>query len=236
MTRFVAFASTLAVCGALSVAATSAPAAAATCPEPNFLCEKIENFEVFGTLHDKKLNQDVQLKEGAFNGIVAITGISPITGVIQGVTTAKPFEAPIKLFGLTAKVGLTFEEVGEANGVLDQIEPAGNCLAAPSELCVHESIPTQANLGFTSITLFGLKIPLHCKTSKTVSLPLEEDLMLFAELLNPKVGSHFTGETTFPSISCNFFEEPLTAVFNSVLLTSLFSGPGNTYSLFVKHP
>jgi hypothetical protein len=231
-TRFVAFATTLALCGGLSVAATSAPASAAECPAMSFLCEKIEGFEVFGTLHDKKLNQDVQLKEGAFNGIVAITGVAPITGIIEGVTTAKPFEAPIKLFGIETKVGLTFEEVGEAKGVLDQIEPTGNCLAAPSELCVHESIPTQANLGFTSITLFGVKIALNCKTSSTVSLPLEENLMLFAELLNPKVGSHFTGETTFPSIKC---EGPAGAI-EGIVLTRLFSGPGNTYSLFVKHP
>jgi hypothetical protein len=241
-TRFVAFASVLAAVGAISVAATSAAsadiceseAAAGKLPAGTLLCNSIENFEVSGTLTDKKLNQSVELKEGTFNGFVAITGVGPITGVIHGVTAAKPFEATIKLFGLPTKVGLTFTQVGESNGVLNQIAPTGNCLAAPEELCVHESIPTSANLGFTSITLFGLKIPLHCKTSSPVSLPLEENLMLFGELLNPAIGSHFTGTTTFPSISCNFFEEPLTAIFNSVLLTSLFSGPGNSYSLFVK--
>jgi hypothetical protein len=243
-TRFLAFASTLAAVGAISVAATSAAsaeiceteAAAGKLPAGTVFCKSIENFEVSGTLTDKKLNQSVELKEGAFNGFVAFTSFafSNIHGDLHGVTTAKPFEAPIKLFGLTTKVGLTFEEVGEAEGEIQgPIPPSGNCMASEI-LCVHESVPTKANLGFTSITLFGLKLPLHCKTSTPVNLPLEENLGLFDELLNPSVGSHFTGTTTFPSISCSFVQEPLTALFNSVLLTTLFSGPGNTYSLFVK--
>jgi hypothetical protein len=233
-TRFVAFATAVVAAGALSVAATSA-ASAATCPEGTILCKSIENFEVSGTLTAKKLNQTIELKGGTFNGFVALSSFVPIAGELDGVTSIPPFEAPIKLFGLTTKVGLTFEEVGEAKGTLTGAAAGtGNCAANPAGICVTESIPTSANIGFTSITLLGLKLPLSCKTSKPASLPLEETLLLFEELLNPAVGSHFTGTTTFPSVTCEFFKEPLTALFNSALLTSLFSGPGNNYSLFVK--
>jgi hypothetical protein len=240
-TRFVAFASTLVAVGALSVAVTSAASAETICereakagklPEGTVFCESIENFEVSGTLTDKKLNQSVELKEGTFNGYVAFKSFFPVEGSLNGVTAAKPFEATIKLFGISTKVGLTFTQVGEANGSLTSVAAGtGNCAANPEGICVHESVPTKANLGFTSITLFGLKIPLSCQTSSPVNLPLEENLLLFEELLNPLVGSHFTGTTTFPSIKCTEF---LTGPFNSVLLTTLFSGPGNGYSLYVK--
>jgi len=240
-TRIVAFATMLAAVGALSVAVTSAASATTICereaaanklPAGTVFCESIENFEVSGTLTAKKLNQSVELKEGTFNGYVAFQSFAPIKGNINGVTSAKPGEAPIKLLGLETTLGFTFEQVGEANGVLDQVASGtGNCANNPGGICVHESIPTQANLGFTSIKLLGLKIPLNCKTSKPVSLPLEEDLLLFEELLNPAVGSHFTGTTTFPSVKCT---NEIFALLNSSLLTSLFSGPGNNYSLFVK--
>lgn len=233
-TRFVAFATAVVAAGALSAGVASV-ASAATCPEGTLICQPINNFEVSGTLTAKKLNQTIELKGGTFNGFAAIKTFVPVTGIIQGVTSIPQFEAPIKLFGLTTKVGLSFEEVGEASGVLNQVAGGtGNCANNPAGICVLETIPTSANIGFTSINLFGLKLPLHCKTSKPVSLPLESNLLLFEELLNPAIGSHFTGTTSFPSVSCNFFEEPLTALFNSALLTSLFSGPGNTYSLFVK--
>jgi hypothetical protein len=240
-TRLVAFATTLVAVGALSVAATSAASAETICereakagklPAGTEFCESIENFEVSGSLEVKKLNQSVELKEGTFNGYVAFTSFAPVSGSLNGVTAAKPFEATIKLFGLPTKVGLTFEQVGEANGSLTQTEfGTGNCANNPSGLCVHESVPTQANLGFTSITFFGLKIPLSCKTATPVNLPLAEDLLLFEELLNPLVGSHFTGTTTYPPIHCSEF---LTGLFNSALLTTLFSGPNNNYSIFVK--
>jgi hypothetical protein len=233
-TRFVAFATAVVAAGALSAGVTSA-ASAAECPAGTLLCKQIENFEVSGTLTAKKLNQTITLPSGGtFNGFVALSSFVPIAGSLDGVVAVPAFEAPVKLFGLTTKVGLTFTSP-EAKGSLTGV-PAGtgNCANNPAGLCVNEKIPTSATIGFTSITLFGLKLPLHCKTASAVSLPLEENLLLFEELLNPAVGSHFTGTTSFPPVSCNFFEEPFTALYNSALLTSLFSGPGNNYSLFVK--
>jgi hypothetical protein len=245
-TRFLAIASTLAAVGAISVAATSAASAATICeteasklPAGTVFCKSIENFEVSGSLTAKKLNQSIELKEGTFNGYAAFTSLAffeqNVHGVIHGTVSVPPFEATIKLFGLSTKVGLSFTQEGPSEGVIESVaDGTGNCANIPTAPCVKETIPTKANIGFTSITLFGLKLPLHCKTAKPASLPLEENLLLFQELLNPEVGSHFTGTTTFPPVTCNFFEEPLTALFNSALLTSLFSGPGNSYSLFVK--
>jgi len=240
-TRILVFASTLGAVGAMSVAATSAASAETICereaaanklPAGTILCESIENFEVSGSLGVKKLNQSVELKEGTFNGYVAFQGISPVKGVIGGVTAAKPFEASLKIFGIPTKVGLTFEQVGTVSGSLDSILPEGtpSCEALPEFPCVHETIPTTAKIGFSSITILGLKIPLNCAASP-VSLPLEENLLLFQELLNPSIGSHFVGTTTYPKVKCT---NELFALLNSSLLTSLFSGPGNSYSLFVK--
>jgi hypothetical protein len=200
-------------------------------PPGTIVCFGVENWEVSGSLTDRKLNQSLELKEGTFNGFSAFTNIEPVTGVIHGVAAVKPFEATIKLFGTSTKVGLTFEEVGEANGSINEIaHGTGNCVVAPEELCVHESIPTQANLGFTSITLFGLKIPVSCKTVTPVSLPLEEDLMLFGELFNPQVGSHFMGTTTFPPVKCG----GAFGIVDSVVLSALFSGPNNRYSIKIR--
>jgi hypothetical protein len=210
-------------------------AAAGKLPAETVFCKSIENYEVSGALTVQKLNQSIEVKEGTFNGFVAFTrfilGLN-LEGALRGTVAIKPSETTLKLFGMPSKVGLTFEQVGEAEGSLTGAElGSGNCASNPELPCVHESIPVKANIGFTSLTLFGLKFPLQCKTSTPVNLPLEENLLLFAELLNPTVGSHFTGTTTFPSIHCSEF---FTGLFNSALLTNLFSGPGNTYSLFVK--
>jgi hypothetical protein len=207
-----------------------AEAAAGKLPAGTFYCDSLQNYEVSGALTVKKLNQAIEVKEGTFNGFLALTGFVPIEGEVHGAVAIKPYEATIKVFGTPTKVGLSYEQVGESEGSLTGVPP-GNCAESLGDLCVHESIPTKANIGFTSITWFGLKFPLSCKTSTPVNLPLEENLLLFEELLNPGVGSRFTGTTTFPSIRCTEF---LTGFFNSALLTNLFSGAGNTYSLFVK--
>jgi hypothetical protein len=207
-------------------------AAAGKLPAGTFFCKSVENWEVSGALTVKKLNQAIEVKEGTFNGFLALTSFTPIEGDLHGTVAIKPSEATIRVFGTPTKVGLTFEQVGEAEGLVTSVlAGTGNCAISLGDRCVHESVPIKANIGFTSITFFGLKFPLSCKTTTPVNLPLEENLLLFEELLNSTVGSHFTGTTTFPSISCTEF---FTGFFNSSLLTSLFSGSGNTYSLFVR--
>jgi len=236
--RIAALGATLAAVGAMAVATTSASAAfPVNCEEAKPeapLCENFTEFEVFGSLGIKKLNQTIELKEGKFNGYLELLSLYPITGIVHGVTTVKPFEVPIKLFGISSKVALTFEQVGNVNGSLTQLATATgspNCEQNPSEPCVNLSVPTEVNIGFTSLTIFGFKFPLHCKTSKPFSLPLSENLRLNEELLDFEVGSHFTGTDTFPSVTCS---NELFASLNSSILTSQFSGPENTYSLFIR--
>jgi len=202
--------------------------AAGKLPPGTLSCISLENHEVLGRLTDRKLNQSIELQEGTFNGFVAFTSFFPIGGTIHGIIAAKPFEATIKVFGVAAKVGLTFEQVGEANGSIEEIARS-NCPAELFQRCFHESIPTQVNLGFTSITLPGVTIPLSCKTATPVSLPLEANLLGPAETINGG-GSHFTGTTTFPTVKC---EGPLGTV-ESVVLSALLSGPNNAYSITIR--
>jgi len=235
--RIAALGAILAAVGAMSFATASASASTpVTCEEAKStapICENFTEFELFGSLGVKKLGQTVELKEGRFNGYIELLDLFPITGVVHGVSTVKPFEVPVKLFGTSAKVGLTFEQVGNVNGSLKEIANAGNpnCELNPSEICVNLSVPTEVNIGFTSVTIFGLKFSIKCKTSKPFLLPLSENLRVNEELLDFEVGSHFTGTDTFPSVSCG---RELLGSFNSKLLTEDFSGPENTYSLYIR--
>jgi hypothetical protein len=234
--RVAAIGATLAAVGTMAVAATSASAAALNCEEAKStapICENFVQFEASGTIQDKKANEAIPLNEGRFNGYLELLSLQPITGQVHGLVTSQPQEVEAKLFGLPAKLGVTFEQVGVTNGSLTQLSPEGNpnCERIPTEVCVNLSVPTEANIGFTSLTVFGLKFSLKCKTSKPISFPLSDNLMLNEELLNFEVGSHFVGTTTFPSVTCGteFFKS-----LNENLLTSDFSGPENAYSLFIR--
>jgi hypothetical protein len=94
------------------------------------------------------------------------------------------------------------------------------------------SVPTLANIRFTSITTSeGPNFAMECETSTPISFPLLENLRLTEELLNFEVGSHFTGTITFPTVTC--VKEPRQKR-NERLLTEAFSGPENSYSLFIR--
>jgi len=227
---------TLVAMGAMAVATASASAAPLTCEEAKStapICVNFVQFEASGSITDKKLNEPIPLNEGRFNGYLELVNLAPITGLVHGLVTSQPQEVEVKLFGSPAKLAVTFEQVGVTNGSLNQIAAEGspNCERIPTEVCVNLSVPTEANIGFHSITVFGLKFSMNCKTSKPISFPLSENLMLFEELLNFEVGSHFTGTTTFPSVTCG---PELFKFLNESLLTSNFSGPENPYSLFIR--
>jgi hypothetical protein len=233
--RIAAIGAALAAVATTAVAATSASAAALNCEEAKStapVCENFVQFEASGSIIDRKLNEAIPLNEGSFNGYLELLDLQPINGVVHGLVTSQPQEVEIKLFGQPAKLGVTFEQVGVTTGSLKQLVPEGspNCERIPEEICVNLSVPTEANIGFTSLTIFGLKFSLKCKTATPISFPLSENLMLYEELLNFEVGSHFTGTTTFPSVKCNEFLSFIT----EPLLTSEFSGPENSYSLFIR--
>jgi hypothetical protein len=233
-----ALGATLVAMGAMAVASATASAVAPlTCAEAKSeakICEDLVEFEASGSITDRKLNQAIPLKEGRYNGYLELQNLFPVSGLVHGLVTSQPLEVEVKLFGSPAKVGVTFEQVGVVTGSLTQIEPKGspNCELNPvEEVCVTLSVPTEANIGFTSVTVFGLKFPMKCKTSKPIVFPLTENLRLVEELLNFEVGSHFTGTTTFPSVTCG---AELFKFLNESFLTSDFSGPENSYSLFIR--
>jgi hypothetical protein len=227
---------TLAAIGTMALAATSASAAPLNCEEAKTeapLCLNFVEFEAGGTLFDKKLNQEIPLNEARFNGYLELLSISPVEGNVHGLVTSKPIETSVKVLGTTAKVGVQFEQVGVTNGKLTQIASAGspNCEQNPAEPCVTLSVPTEANIKFSSITIFGIKFSISCETSKPIQFPLSENLQLFGELLDYEVGSHFVGTTEFPSVKCG---NELFKFINEPLLTDDFSGPGNSYSLYIR--
>jgi len=227
---------TLAAMGAMAVATASASAAPLTCEEAGStapLCLNFVQFEASGSLIDKKLNEPIPLNEGRFNGYLELVSLAPITGFVHGLVTSQPQEIPTRLFGHNAKLTVTFEQVGITSGTLNQIPVEGspNCERIPTEVCVNLSVPTEANIGFTSLTSSGTNFSMNCKTSKPISFPLSENLMLNEELLNFAVGSHFVGTTDFPPVTCA--KEPRQNK-NERLLTETFSGPDNPYSLFIR--
>ena len=233
--RIAALAATLAAIGAMSVAA--APASAFTpCTAEEAMkgeCLPItptfNNWTVTGSLKIKKLeNQTVNLPAGSTfsgKGVLALrkTGIS---GEITGHTAIPPFSAPLTVFGIPTVVGLTFTEVGSVEGKVSSTNPA---LCGGNPTCVNLSVPFKANMGITSVTIFGLKIPTQCQTVTPVSFPLSTNLTLLEIVA---VGSHFEGTTTLPNIKCS-------GLFGGILgpvLSFLMSGPENAYSFNINPP
>jgi hypothetical protein len=118
-------------------------------------------------------------------------------------------------------VGLEFTRVGSIEGSV------GESATIPGDFSL--SLPAKANIGFSSITIFGLKIPTTCVTSEPLAFNLLDTLSL-EELLSS--GAHFMGTTKFPALKC----EGSTGALDSTILTSLFSGPSNPYSMTIAPP
>lgn len=214
MSRMISRLAALAACltmGALVVATS----ASALTIQPRF-----EKWTVTGGIFDKKLNQPINLPAGSeFNGS-AVVELNTLTGTVDGTVTAPPFKTTLKILGQSAETGVTFTEVGEAEGSV-----------APSSTPGLETltVPAAANIGFTSLKILGLSIPTACKTSSPVSFPLIDNLTL-VELVS--TGAKFAGTAALPRISCS----GLLGFLESSLLTQLLSGPNNPYSLAFAPP
>jgi hypothetical protein len=217
----------------VSLAAILAVAVAATSASAFTIKPKFEHFKVRGTLTAKKLNQTITLPTGEFNGEATLTfvpepeGTVGVEGPLTGTTTIPPFETEIKLLGIPAKVGLTFTATEPAAGSLTSIPPK-ECEG--KNACEHLSVPTHANIGFTTITILGLTVPTKCTTAEPVFLNLgvNETLSKLLGLEEP-AGSFFSGTATFPRVTCEGILGPI----EGALLTALFSGPNNPYMLSV---
>jgi hypothetical protein len=169
----------------------------------------------------KKTNQPIMLPAGAtFNGSAALNP-QTLAGPLTGSVAIPPFNTVVKILGVPATIGLEFGEAGSVEGSLEQSKTLTGDLAL--------SIPTKENIGFTTIGILGLTIATKCQTTAPLSLPLLAELSV-SELL--ATGAHFTGTTTIPTVKC----EGSLATLESSVLTSLFSGASNPYSITISPP
>jgi hypothetical protein len=220
--RLIALAATLAVVGAMSVAA--APAFAG-------ITLTLTNHAVSGYLTPKKLGEPVVLpKHSTFNGVANLASSPPTPGwggTLTGSLYVPPFEASLKLGGVVpTNVGVTFKEVGTSEGTIGEA-PAADCPdpAIPGP-CAQMKVTSKAIIGMTELGLLGIGTPVHCETSEPVVFNLT-DYLTFEEIT--EIGPHFTGTVTIPSVTCSGVE----GVLVGPLLTTLMSGPENPYSLYI---
>jgi hypothetical protein len=245
-TRIAAVAATLAAVGLMSIAASASaavtPITSANCPTPestppgtNELLGPIRLTKpVNGSLTVKKLNQSVPLAGGAFGGLVGICLENPSTpteenlvgSITEGTITFPPFTAPLKILGIPSEVGMEIVQFGPGEGTITS-EFHGVCTPtacnAAEEPLVELNVQAQANITFTTVKILGLTVPTKCKTAEPVHLPFVKKLTLI-ELL---FGTTITGTATMPRVSC---EGPL-GIVEGAVLTALFSGPENPFSL-----
>jgi hypothetical protein len=220
--RIAALTVTLVSLGAVLFAA--APAMAIEIPY------KFENWAVWGSLTPKKLNEAVVLPKGStYNGTsVLISTPTELSGSTSGTIFVPPFNASLKLLGLVpTNVGVTFTQVGPADGTLVEA-PASECADDRfSGTCLTLHVNTKANLGITKAGTSGLELPTQCTTSEPVAFSLSATLTL-GELLSS--GPGFTGTVTIPTIGC----EGLEGLVLAPALTLLMSGPENPYALHIS--
>jgi hypothetical protein len=235
-TRIVALAATLAAVGLMSIAASASaavtPVTLASCKANSlnsFLGAKLAK-PVNGSLTVKKLNQSVPLNNGTFGGRVGLcleNNGAKITGSItEGTIVFPPFTSPLKILGIPAEVGLEIKQFGPGEGTITGEVPAvctpTTCNAAGEPL-VELNVQAQANINFTTVKILGLTVPTKCTTVEPIHLPFVSHLTLFELITSTTV----TGTATMPRVSC---EGPLGFVEGAVL-TALFSGPENPFSL-----
>ena len=205
------------------------------CPEDRyygqgtFTCEstteeaEYKNWTLSGTLTDKRLSQAITLPTGStFNGAGEVNTETG-TGTVKGSFAVPAFTAPFKLLGLIpASIGLTFSESAPVSGSVAKSETVSG-----DELL---TLPVSLNVGISSLSALGLKIPTKCATTEPLSLSLI-DTLTREELLSK--GWSFVGSTTVPKIKC---EGGLLGGLLGPVLSSLLSGPENPFSLKVAPP
>jgi hypothetical protein len=219
--RTAALTTVVVVVGAMSVAATPASAG---------LTQTFTNWAVWGSLTPKKLNEPVTLPKGStFNGSAEIATATPteISGTLTGSLVVPPFKTSLKLGGVVpTTVGVTFTQVGKAEGTLGKA-PAQDCPSARfNGFCVTVKVTAKANVGITAAGILGIEVPTHCETSEPITFPLATTLTL-GEL--QEVGMHISGTVTIPPIKC----EGLSGLVLGATLTELMSGPENPYVLHI---
>jgi hypothetical protein len=196
--------------------------------------QSFNNWVVAGSLEPKKLHEPINLPPGStFNGSASIqyeNAFENVHGTLSGTVSVPPFEAELRLLGIVpTKVGVTFEQVGPAEGTVTGL-PSSNCPRSGTlDPCVNVSVPTKVNVGLTFVEPLGLKLPTHCRTSEPIEFQLSGDQTLLELVI---FGPQFSGTATIPPISCEGPE----ALTLAPALTLVMSGPDNPYSIEISPP
>jgi pimeloyl-ACP methyl ester carboxylesterase len=185
---------------------------------------ELNNWQLSGSVTPHRLNQAINLPEGStFNGNLELNTVTG-AGSVEGNIFVPPFAAPLKLFGLLrTTLGLKVTQVGAIKGTI----AASESVAGDETL----TLPTQVNIGVTSLSILGLKIPTNCQTIEPVSFNLAATLTP-EELLTK--GWQFSGNVALPFIRCH--EGGLLGALFGLVLSGLLTGPDNSYSIKITAP
>lgn len=177
---------------------------------------KFNNWVLTGSLTPHKLGQKIAFPSGStFNGSADLT-----KGTVTGDIKIPKFSAKISILGIPTTVGLTVAETGPVTGTLaPDPNVSGNLVFKAT---------AKANIGISAVGILGINIPTSCTTSSAVSFPLSTS----APALSLTTGVSFSGTTTLPSVKCGGILGGLL----SPVLTALFSGPNNSFSLAIAPP
>jgi hypothetical protein len=198
--------STLGTC--LTLAAT--PTSTANPGGGDFVVS-MKSWPLSGVLNLKTLAQSVALPEGS-----TFTADANMTqGTIKGSMAIPTFTGTIKVAGLPADVKMMVTEAAPTTG----------SASLDTDGLLHVHGMASVNIQIVSAGVSVLQLPVGCRTSAPVLMPIDYDGPLSA-LGNGNLV--FNGTTTFPPMTdCGLYTS---------LFTALMSGPGQTYSISVKPP
>lgn len=177
------------------------------------------NDKLTGSVTVHKLRQSITLPEGC-----TFRGIGEIPGPFEANTKCPPFTATFKLFGglIRTTLGLNVVESEPVKGKFAVEENP----SPPGPAIIHMTGTARDNIEVTSVGLFGLTIPVSCKTAEPVVFAIDSKRTA-EELLT--IGATSSGETTLPAVQCG---GPLGGIVGS-LFTALMSGANNAYTLTI---
>jgi hypothetical protein len=167
------------------------------------------NWQLNGSLTLAKLRQAVPFPSGStFNGSADLT-----TDTLSGNVFVPPFTSAVTVFGIPTKVALDIQQASPVSGSV--------VLGTGGTVTIKSS--ASDNLSLESLGLGPIRIPAGCHTSKPLALTLD-----YSGPLNLTTGFSFSGTTTIPPLTgCGIL---------GPVLSTLLSGPGNTYSFTLTPP
>jgi hypothetical protein len=181
---------------------TELPAGARLTPEVGDLIVALPNWQVTGSVTDAKLGIPLKIPAGAtLNSEDDVT-----TGTLTATLTVPPINETVNIFGL---IPINIQ------GALESAGPITGTSTLSNTGIVTIKATGGATLVAKSISLFGLRINLGCRTSTPIEVPLE--ISEAANAIAVTGGESITDKVTIPPFTgCGFF--------NSSLLTLLLSG------------